>query len=74
MADRGGPRNLFRNMRAPSFRFPKRATATKEQKAEKENQRRLTSQISFSDSEQFSFATDESWLDFCEDLTLDETK
>jgi hypothetical protein len=37
-------------------------------------ERRLVSQISFADAELFSFAADDSWLEFCEDLTLEEIK
>jgi hypothetical protein len=64
----GGPRGFFRNAKPSSFRAKKLA------KEQTDAQRRLTSQLSFSDAEKFSFAADDSWLEFCEDLTLDETK
>lgn len=71
-------RRHFRNSRQPSFRVSnsRRSSISAEEQAvlTANAKRRLASQISLSDAEQFSFAADESWLEFCEDLTLDEIK
>jgi hypothetical protein len=58
-----------------NFQRKKKANSIEEQAAALVNaQRRLASQISFADAELFSFAADDSWLEFCEDLTLEEIR
>jgi hypothetical protein len=76
----GEPQRKPRSMKQASFRWLTGGGQTPEElQAEALAEalavrRRLESKLSLSDLEEFTFAADESWLEFCEGLTLVEIK